>query len=467
MSGAPRALLVQPPVYDFALYDLFLHPFGLLRIGRWLAEAGYEIDLLDGLSSGRSGPAARRDAPGRGRIARRRVEAPSVLSDVGRSFARYGMPAHEIRGRIAAARPDIVLVTSGMTYWYPGVAEVARACAEGAPQAPVVIGGVYATLAPDHCATIAPEATVVAGAAGPTLPGVLESLGLPVPADDGSRAAGGPPANPAPSGVPVPARLKDAAVIRLNEGCRGRCAYCASGRLSPRFGRGDPDEVVATVRAWVREGVRTFAFYDDALLDDAQRGIVPTLEAIISAIGERRIEIALPNALHVSMLDARVAGLLRRAGVREVRLGVESLDGEFHRRLDEKLVPGELARALDALDGAGFSAGEVAAYVLAGLPGQEAAEVEATVEGLLARGVQPHVSEYSPVPGSRLFAEACRVSRYPLETEPLCHNNTAFPTAWERFTREDLERIKRRAADGRRRLASGATPLRSGGGLLR
>jgi hypothetical protein len=79
----------------------------------------------------------------------------------------------------------------------------------------------------------------------------------------------------------------------------------------------------------------------------------------------------------------------------------------------------------------------------------------------------PHVSEYSPVPGSRLFAEACRASRYPLAEEPLCHNNTAFPTAWESFTRGDLARIKRRAADGRRHLASAPQPLRSAPGLLR
>lgn len=79
----------------------------------------------------------------------------------------------------------------------------------------------------------------------------------------------------------------------------------------------------------------------------------------------------------------------------------------------------------------------------------------------------PHVSEYSPVPGSRLFADACRRSRYPLADEPLCHNNTAFPTDWDGFTRDDLARITRRAAEGRHRLASGPAPLRSSPGLLR
>lgn len=465
MRRAPRALLVQPPVYDFALYDLFLQPFGLLRIGRWLADAGYEVELVDGLSRGLSDGTPRRDAPGRGKIARRRVPTPAVLGDVDRPFARYGMPRQELRRRIEAARPDIVLVTSGMTYWYPGVEEVVSACADAARGVPVVIGGVYATLAPEHCASIAPRATVAPGPADRVLPGVLERAGLPVPRDDGTPTA--VPPNVRPSGIRLSERLREAAVLRLNEGCRGRCAYCASSRLSPRFRGGDPAEVVATVRAWVDAGVRTFAFYDDALLDEPERGVIPALEAIIASIGEREVEIALPNALHASKLDARIAHLLWRAGVREVRLGVESLDDDFHRRLDGKIGPGDLPAAIDALAAAGFAAGEVAAYVLAGLPGQEAGEVESTVEGLLALGVLPHVSEYSPVPGSRLFAEACRVSRYPLADEPLCHNNTAFPTAWPRFTPDDLERVKRRAAEGRRRLASQSVALRSGSGLLR
>ena len=72
VRSAPRALLVQPPVYDFALYDLFIYPFGLLRIGQWLADAGYDVTLVDGLSRGRSAREVRRDAPGRGKIARRR-----------------------------------------------------------------------------------------------------------------------------------------------------------------------------------------------------------------------------------------------------------------------------------------------------------------------------------------------------------------------------------------------------------
>ena len=46
--------------------------------------------------------------------------------------------------------PDIILVTSAMTYWYTGVQETIGMVREIFPKTPVVLGGVYATLCPDH-----------------------------------------------------------------------------------------------------------------------------------------------------------------------------------------------------------------------------------------------------------------------------------------------------------------------------
>ena len=76
MRRSPKALLVQPPVYDFALYDLFHQPFGLLRIGRWLHESGYNVDLLDCLDPVPPG----RSLSGHGRFTRQVVERPQALA---------------------------------------------------------------------------------------------------------------------------------------------------------------------------------------------------------------------------------------------------------------------------------------------------------------------------------------------------------------------------------------------------
>ena len=47
-------------------------------------------------------------------------------------------------------RPDLILVTSLMTYWYPGVQETIQELKSRLPDVPVVLGGVYASLCFDH-----------------------------------------------------------------------------------------------------------------------------------------------------------------------------------------------------------------------------------------------------------------------------------------------------------------------------
>jgi len=391
---SPRALLVHPPVYDFAFYDLFAHPFGLLRVGSWLREAGYVVELLDALGDRRT----REDGPGRGKIERTLQPTPRVLADVPRRYARYGVSAAELRRRMVDFAPDIVLVTSGMTYWYPGVVEVVSVAGEALPGVPVLVGGTYATLMPEHCRSVVPNARVVSGSARNAIAAAIDELGLPVPASE-------LPQNPDPGlGRERGGRLADSAVVRLHEGCPGRCAYCAS------------------------------------------RGIVPLLERIVATHGSRRLRLHLPNAVHARALTPEIARLMWRAGVVQVRLGIESLDASFHARHDGKLAPGEETDAIPTLREAGFRGGAVGAYVLAGLPGQRAPDVADSVRRLLSLGVEVHVSEYSPVPGSALFAEACRVSRYPLAEEPICHNNSVLPAAGDGFREEDLRRIKRLAA---------------------
>ena len=83
----PRALLISPPVYDFALYDLFLKPYGLLRIGRWLSDSGWDTVFADSLSyegaetlSGVKKPV--RNKNGTGKFPRTPVKTPEKMGDI-------------------------------------------------------------------------------------------------------------------------------------------------------------------------------------------------------------------------------------------------------------------------------------------------------------------------------------------------------------------------------------------------
>jgi len=435
-AGArPRALLVYPPIYDFALYDLFLKPFALLRLGAWLGRAGYDVRLVNALDyKDRRSIATlgqpKRERWGTGKFFRQVVDKPSLFAGIERSYARYGIVEQSLEERIASERADVVLVSAGMTYWYPGVVEAIRAVRKYHPRAPVLLGGIYPTLCPEHAREVSEADYLVSGPAAARLEEILGKLSLPAVTFNEDEEP-----------VLLPEANWEAAAVRLNRGCPLACAYCSSRSIEPKFVPGNPDSLWRTVReAYSRYGTRSFAFYDDALLARKETALLPFLESLSGS--NLPLSFYLPNAVHLRFLDFESALAMKRAGFREVRLGFESALRDFHINYDRKFEPSLLADKLEYLLQAGFQAQEVIAYVLAGLPRQGVEEVEQSIRYAASFGIRVQLAEYSPTPASALWQTALKYSCFPLAEDPLVHNNTIMPMRWKGFTLEDLQTCK-------------------------
>lgn len=434
-----EALLIYPPVYDFALYDLFLKPYGLLRLGSMLQAGGWSVRTVNALDYNDSETTrlmgkVRRRADGTGKFHRRPVPLPEKLYGIHRRFARYGIHEDVLRARIAEKRPDAVFIASGMTYWYKGVVEAAETVKKIWPGVPVIIGGVYASLMPAHCSSSCGPDFIAAGDAGSELDDWLRGRGLPGIDWTGSH-------QPLDNDC-----WNDAAVLRLNEGCPLNCDYCASKKINSRFRAGRPEDVFNhMVKMNESRGTANFAFYDDALLYKSEDVFKPFLESVIDyrRTTGRILNFYTPNALHIRYLDSESALMMREAGFREVRLGFESESEDFHSEHDRKYSPGSFFEAIRLLVGAGFCRDEIIVYILAGLPRQRAAEVEDTIRFAAGEHLTLSVSEFSTVPGSGLWEECVDSCRFPIAEEPLYHNNSFFPMEWEYFTRGDMERLKK------------------------
>ena len=106
-----------------------------------------QVHLLDCLGTPRTRPGPF----GTGRYPKEILPTPPPLQDIPRRYGRYGISPAGVPGATGpAARPDAILVTSLMTYWYPGVVEAIRLARQRFPGTPVILGGIYATLCPDH-----------------------------------------------------------------------------------------------------------------------------------------------------------------------------------------------------------------------------------------------------------------------------------------------------------------------------
>ena len=418
-------LLINPPVYDFAAFDLWSKPVGLLYVAAGLRAAGYHVTLLDCMDRcapemTRLGAGARLkpDEFGTGHFYSQQVAKPDALAPVPRRYKRYGLPRHLVIDRLhRLPEPQLALVGSVMTYWYPGVQDAIACVREQWPRVPVALGGIYATLCAKHAEQTSGADWVVPG---PGIEAAIEIAERVVgPANEFGRSTDLLVASPAFDLYP---RLDTAAVL-TSVGCPFRCTYCAARLLQPGFAQRDVDEVVRELAGHAARGVRDIAFYDDALLGNAGAHFLP----LAAELGKRPLGLRFhtPNGLHPRFVTSEVAAAMKRVGFATVRLSLESTNERWQQQSGRKVTSAEFADAVERLVRAGFDATQIAAYLLAGRAGQAFDEIEASIRFVHKTGVQVSLAEYSPIPGTPDFANA--MQRLPaVAAEPLLHNNTVY-----------------------------------------
>lgn len=451
MAKVPFILLVNPWITDFAAYDLWAKPLGLLLVASLLRDSGCGVAYLDCLN--RFDPLtqnhpevapARERKYGTGKYPRMRIEKPAVYGEMPRHYYRHGIHPESFAAQLSSLpEPDLVWVTSIMTYWYPGVQQAIRAIRENFPGAPIWLGGIYARLCTDHASAQSGADRVITSPLA-EIPGEIErATGFAI---KNKHAWTSLQSFPSPSLNLVP-KLTYAPVL-TSRGCPFRCPYCASSVLQPVRERCSDAKVYAEICKWhERFGVTDFAFYDDALLLGAETTLKPALQRICrSRLGLRFHS---PNALHIRALNREWCDLLYQSGFTTIRLGLETSKAEKQIEWGGKVQMKMFYEAVKNLIAAGFSGSQIGVYLLCGLPGQTPDEVKESIELVRQTGAQPHLAEYSPVPGTKMFSEAQAISSYELLTEPLCHNNSFFACRRPDFSYQDLKDLKDRARRAR------------------
>lgn len=444
MAKAPFILLVNPWITDFAAFDYWAKPLGLLLLGALLREGGCGVALLDCLD--RHDPATLRHADlipgvsrkyGTGKYPRTRIAKPEAYAEIPRSYYRYGIhPDSLLRKLRAIDPPDLIWVTSIMTYWYPGIRQTIDMVRSVFPETPIWLGGIYARLCTEH-ARQTPGATDIVTIPRERLPDkIAAATGFSLSNKDewASFASSPPPALDLLSQV-------DYVPVLTGEGCIFRCPYCASGILQPRWQRRGADAIFEEIRRWHRlYGVSDFAFYDDALLIQAESSLAPALRRVAQELPGLRFHT--PNAVHIRALTEEWCELLHASGFTTLRLGLETTRPERQRDWGGKVETEMFMETVERLLGAGFSNNQIGVYLLCGLPGQSPHEVAEAIAVVKETGVQPYLAEYSPIPGTQMWAEAVGLSRYNLSGEPLYHNNTFFACRRSDFSYQDMLSLK-------------------------
>jgi len=387
-----RILGVNPPVFDFAYMDLWSKPLGLLFLLKSLQQDN-DVALLDCISQAAKGE----KTFGRTRTIRTEIEKPQVYKNIPRRYYHYGLQKEQIISCLEKCygdeSPDYILITSAMTYWYPGVKWIIELLKSIYPKATIALGGIYASLCPEHAATLGAD-ILNKERSEPT---------APYPAFDLYES---------PS----------YGVLMTSFGCPFSCKYCASKILWPHYHRRSLEAVIKDFEFQKGLGIKDIAFYDDALLLDKENFFYPLTEKIAS---DSDIRMHTPNGLHVRQIDIKCAEILFNRNFKTIRLSLESIDPKVAHDSSDKVSRKEYNQAVKNLHTVGYTDKDCETYILVGLPNQDIQSVKDTIAFVKDCGGTPKLAEYSPIPGTPYFEEiAAKMPQ--LRTEPLLQNNTVY-----------------------------------------
>ncbi len=432
-QSSPHILLLNPWITDFAAYNLWVKPLGLLEIASLLRENGFRVTLIDCLDF-----SIKTQKYGDGKFFKTKIEKPLPFKSIPRNYSQYGIPEEILLKRLSfLEEPDLICVTSGMTYWYPGVFKLIEITKKFFKGVPIILGGIYATLCYEHAKRHSGVDIVFQGG------GELDVLKLVLDLTNKELITHNSKLSidnlPYPSFDLYP--HLDYVCIATSRGCPLKCTYCASPFLSNGFVRRDPLKVVEEIEHWTAKyQVNNIAFYDDALLIEPPKHFIPMMKGLINK--GIHCNFHTPNAIHIREIDGEVADLLFRGGFKTIRLGFETSDEATQVETGGKVDNEEFRQAIKYLKRAGYSGEEIGIYIMIGLPGQRVGEAEESIAYVKETGARPMLVEYSPIPHTTLFEKAKRMSQFDLENEPLFHNNSILPCQWEGFTMADYKRLK-------------------------
>lgn len=423
-----KILLVNPAFYDgkefsnrFEDYidwikggNLYVAPFeppiGLAFLSAYLKERGHEVTLLD---------------------------MQGLLLD-----------SVELATRIAAYNPELVGVTA-MTPTLPEALQVAEISKRVAPAARVVFGGVHPTL--DPAGVLADENVdfVVRGEGEQAFASLAEALGgglSPFDIDgvsyrkdgelvikDKAKSITDLDTLPMPDyeAFPVERYIEHNRYLRsvrgismiVSRGCPFQCTFCAVHQTMGRNWRiKSPqrvvDELVTLKERHQLEGV----WFKDSIFNLNREWVREFCRLMI----EQKVEIAWQALTRIDLIDAEELKLMKRAGLTQLDLGIETGSPKSLVRLKKGITVEKIKEKVRLAK----NHVKVFGFFMIGIPGEEETDVQQTFELAKALDLDRWTwSIYSPLPGSALYEDL--VSEGKIEPYRLDYHQVHFTKAYE------------------------------------
>lgn len=444
---------INPPILDYALYDLFAVPLGTLKTINLLRFFGAKVFYLDALDksfdSSYFEPSAIKPtikANGTGKYWKKRVEPPKILSFFDREFYRFGISFEKVIEILKCEKEfDFIVIPIVFTYHYLSAKILIQYIRENFKNTKIIISGIYPKIMPNHANSLGADYVYIGDALGfiefifnlisinKSNLSLIENSGLKFTNEEENKTFDILPAWDLVKNL-------NYGVIRLTLGCPYACPYCASKIVSGSYRKLDLNFSLIQLEYFAKRKIFNIAFYDDALLMD--KDLFLNFLSCANKISSN-FKFYLPNAIHIAKTTKEI--LQKMTNFKMIRFGLESLNPDDE-RYGNKFKINQLKNLLNDLNEVKIPKEFISFYILVGLPGQNYEEVENTIKVALNLGIKPRIAEFSPIPSTPLFEKAkneLSEKRINIDIEePLFQNPSIYAYIATDFNKENMKKLK-------------------------
>jgi len=412
-----KNLLIDPPGYSHVKPMMSEYPVGLLKLSSFLKHKGEEVDYFDffprkafvcATTIVNKGDSFKRFYYGNNEENLRCYKAQPIainrndfyrntgeyVSRLGSVFPRIysGAEWHVFEEYLKNNRPDKIWVGSGISYYYNGTVEAINMCKRIYPEVPVVLGGIYPSLCPDHAKKFTKADVIVEGECE-------EFKNFPLDYD-------------------ILPNRPEYLVSRFSRGCPNNCKFCAVSYLEGRVVKtiDVKKEVDEIARASKKHNLRKLKLFgSNMLIPEKGKIFEEWLDRIIAT--NISFEIICPEGFAPELLTKAMSKKIYQAGFAWISIPLDSGsdEGGMKKSMGKKYELEDWERAIREAGEAGFKKEQIRASVIYGMYGQTVADVMETVKILTKYGVRVVGNAYTPVPKSSWYENSDRFKELDME----------------------------------------------------
>lgn len=225
--------------------------------------------------------------------------------------------------------------------------------------------------------------------------------------------------------------------ILSSRGCSYSCNYCPYKAYYGNCRQRRPESIIEELKHIVNEyGIKGILFRDPLFTTKRKRA-----EQLANSIIKNKIDIEWTCETHFDLLDEKLIGLLYKAGLRSINVGIESSNEEIMEKSTRKYAKKEhQEKIIKYCDKTGI---KVSAFYILGLKGETERSINQTIE--YAKNLNTFSAQFfisTPFPGTEFYEE---VKDKIFETDWTKFNSFTPVFKHENLTSEQLLKLKEKA----------------------